>query len=353
MQLNVSVLVSCAFLALAADLAAQPPVNAFHVYSGRTSFTSRGFLGGAAGETLQGYPAAQFRGIGHLGVVPKESRIHGFAMITQDQNRRTSEAYRIVFRRSDDTGGPNTGKKGLLARTGELKLPTPAGTGSLAYSITINLGADGIGVPGKHTFFAGLELSANSNWTSDGQSSHASAYTTPSSTAGDPVRSGAPSHAWQVDATGATRKTNPRSWHYQLLTERGSFQVGVLQSATGGGLYGNCGSYPDADTHGLAFRLRDAALKDKMAAVFVSTALIGGAPLPFDGHLWINPGTLVLVGSGKLSSTGTLELKPAMLGPGKLKMLKGFGNLAFQAVVENVGSGRFALRMFNAHASNL
>ena len=45
--------------------------------------------------------------------------------------------------------------------------------------------------------------------------------------------------------------------------------------------------------------------------------------------LWINPGTLVMVGSGKLSATGTLELKPATWGKGKLAGLTGIGDVAF------------------------
>lgn len=353
MRIQAPVFVLCTLLGLAAALAAQPPLNAFHVYSDRTSFTSRGFLAAAAGELLQGYPAESFRGIGHTGSLPKESKVYAFGVITQDQDRTTSEAFRIVFRGVDNkTGGPDTGPNGLLARTGVLNLPSGGGTGPAVYSVTVNLGSEGVAVPGNHTFFAGLELAANSKWTADGQSVHASAYTEPSSAAGDPVRSGAPNNAWQVDANGVARMTTPRTWNYRLLTQRGAFQVGVLQSASGDGLYGSCGSYPDAETHGLAFRLRDAAMASKPAAVYVSTALIGGAPLPVDGHLWINPGTLVLVGTGTLDSAGALELKPSTFAPGNLKALKGFGNLAFQAVVD-VGSGSLDLRMFNAHAANL
>ncbi len=353
MRPNAPVLVPCTLLLLAAALAAQPPLNALHVYTNRTSFTSRGFLAAAAGEVLQGYPAEQFRGIGHTGSLPKDSRIHAFGVITQDQDQQTSEAFRIVFRRvNNGTGGPDTGPNGLLASTGVLNLPTGAGTGPAVWSVTVNLGAEGVAVSGKHTFFAGVELAANSKWTADGQSVHASAYTDPSSATGDPVRADAPNNAWQVDANGEARMVNPRTWNYSLLTQRGAFQVGVLQSASGDGLYGSCGSYPDAETHGLAFRLRDAAMANKTAAVFVSTALTGGAPLPVDGHLWINPGTLLMVGGGTLDANGVLELKPAMFAPGNLKALKGFGNLAFQAVVD-VGTSRFDLRMFNAHAANL
>jgi hypothetical protein len=353
MRIQAPVLVPCTLLALATTLVAQPPpLNAFHVYSGSTSFTSRGFLAAAAGEVLQGYPAEQFRGIGHTGAQPKESRIHAFGVITQDQDQQTSEAFRIVFRRvNNKNGGPDTGPNGVLARTGTLNLPTGAGTGPAVYSVTVNLG-EGVVVSGKHTFFAGLELAANSEWTADGQSVHASAYTDPSSATGDPVRSDAPNNAWQVDANGVARMVNPRTWNMTLLTQRGAFQVGALQSASGDGIYGSCGSYPDVATQGLAFRLRDAVSANKAAAVYVSTALTGGVPVPVDGHLWINPGTLVMVGAGTLDSNGDLELKPTAFAPGNLTALKGFGNLAFQAVVD-VGTGRFDLRMFNAHASNL
>ena len=340
---------------LAAPMVAQSTaVNAFHVYSNRTSFTSRGFLGGAAGETLQGYPADRYRGIGHKHGVPKKAAVYGFGGIVQDQNRTTAEKYRVIFRRADDTGKPDGTAGGVIARTGELTLPTAPGTGPIAWRLNINLGASGVSTPVKHTFFAGIQLSANARWTSDGQSSHASAYTTPTSTAGDPVRTGAPNHSWQVDAKGAVRNTNPRSWNYELHTRRGAFQIGVLQTATAPGRYGNCGNYPEANIHGLSFRLRDRASANGVAAVFASTSLIGGAPLPFDGHLYINPGTFVLVASGKLSATGELELKPAVFAPGKLKSLKGAGDLVFQGVILNVSKDkRFNIRMMNAQATNL
>ena len=343
---------------LAAAVIAAPTIaqstNIFSVYTGRTSFTSRGFLGTAAGETLQGYPAERFRGIGHHNGVPKTAAVYGFGGIVQDQDRTTEEKYRLIFRRADDMGKPDATAGGVIARSGVLTLAKATGTGPIAWSLNINLGKDGVSTPVKHSFFAGIQLSANARWTRDGQSSHASAYTTPTSGAGDPVRAKAPNHAWQIDAKGVVRNVNPRSWRYELHTRRGAFQIGVRQRATGAALYGNCGNYPDANIHGLAFRLRDRASANGVGAVFASTALIGGAPLPFDGHLYINPGTFVMVGSGKLSATGTLELRPAAFAPGKLKALVGAGDLAFQGVILNVSKDkRFNIRMMNAQASNL
>lgn len=342
-----------AIVGLVATPAMAQTLNVFHVYTDRTSFTSRGFLSGNAGETLQGYPGEQYRGIGDVGTVPKRCKVHALGMITQDQNRGTVEKFAVVFRSAADSGGPDGSAGGVIAKTSKLNLPTLTGSSPVAWSVTVNLGSEGVSVPCKDTFFAGIALDPNSSWTSDGQSTWASAYTNPASTSGDPVRGGAPNHAWQVDAMGAVRNTNPRSWNYNLQTERGAFQIGVLQSATGSGLYGNCGNYPDADVHGLAFRLRDKISADDVAAVFVSTDLIGGMPIPFDGTLWVNPGTFVLVASGKLSATGALELKPAAFGPGKLKDLKGLGNLPFQGVILDVGEGRLNIRTMNAQATNL
>lgn len=340
--------------ALCTAAVAQNPVNDFHVYTDRTSFTSRAFLGGDPGETLQGYPEMQYRGIGDTGDLQsrKACLVYGFGLITQDQNATTVETYWVVFRRATLTGEPDGSPDGLITEFGPFNMPTGPDPVPAAWNITINFASSPVSVPCKDSnFYAGIRLSENQAWTADGQSSWASAYTDPASTAGDPVIAGAPSWAYQVDATGATRPTNPRSWNYRLRTERAVFQIGCVQTTDG--LFGSCGNYPDITVQGLAFRVRDELNANAPFAVFVADSLTGGPPIAFDGHLWLNPGGMLMVAQGTLDAAGTIEFVPPGFGPGEMSQYSGFGNLPFQAAILNVGTGRFPIRTSNAQASHL
>jgi hypothetical protein len=90
-----------ALVVFATDVTAQA-VNDFQVYTNRTSFTSRAFLGPTAGEILQGYPVSQYRGIGDSGAIPKECLVYEFSVVAQDQNSTTVEQYSVIFRRAID-----------------------------------------------------------------------------------------------------------------------------------------------------------------------------------------------------------------------------------------------------------
>jgi hypothetical protein len=204
-------------------------------------------------------------------------------------------------------------------------------------------------------FFAGVGLSANEDWSADGQSIHASAYTAPDSGEGDPVRAGAPNHAYQVDAAGVAAAANPRSWRMWLGTERGAFQIGCIQNG-GAPLFGNCGNYPDVSVHGLGFRIRDEDHAGKTAVLFVSDDLTGGARVKgVDGLFWVSPrhGAMMEVDSGELNANGELILMPELTAPGSDFLLErlGTGILPFTAVIFDENGD--PLRTLNAQAADL
>ena len=236
-----------------------------------------------------------------------------------------------------------------IARIGPFQ--TPAGTGVAAFTITHDFGTEPVTVPGAETFFAGFALSANANWTADGQSVHIALYTDPASPDGDPCRVGAPNHAWNVHDDGTRAQPSSRTWRFRLYTDRGVFQVGAIQGTTN--LYGMCGNYPDVTTQGLSFRIIDAASPNQMAAVLWSTSLTGGVPGIFDGHLWIAPGQLQVLDTGMLDGNGVAEFTPAATAPGSafLQVLAGTGNLPFQGVILDANNA--IIRTTNAQASDL
>jgi hypothetical protein len=295
----------------------------------------------------------QYRGIGDTGEfrTRKTCELLGFGMISQDQDATTLETYWIVFRNAAMTGEPDGSPFGLITEIGPFELPLGPNPTPVAWIITTSF-TTAVQVPCKDTnFYAGIRLSENLAWTGDGQSVWGSAYTDPANAAGDPVIAGAPSWAYQVDTSGAVLPTNPRTWNFRLRTERAVFQIGCVQTTDG--LFGSCGNYPDVTVHGLAFRVRDEMNAGGPFAIFVGDSLTGGPPLAFDGHLWLNPGGMMMVATGTLDATGAAEFVPPGFGPGELLQYAGMGNMPFQAAILNIGNGRFPIRTSNAQASRL
>ena len=230
-------------LMMIAPLAAQ---DRFEVFPTRTEWSvtygARYSPPNSSGELLQGYPNDVFRGLA-LGC-GDDCEIDGLFYQHQDQDGATPETYRLIARRTANSGdGPDARGVGLLFRTGQFRTPTSS-SGVVAH-VTTTTFATPVSLPCTGGLYVGVALSGLSMWPVDGQSIAFANYDYPSPFAppldhdiwyGDQPRSSsrplspAVNHAWYIVGDGATvaRTSTGRTMRIGLFAEAAFLNVGNI-----------------------------------------------------------------------------------------------------------------------------
>lgn len=249
-----------------------------------TSFTDRGDMNdGSGGVVLAEIPGGLVSHLGATGVGTCE--ITSVAMVQQDQNPQTQHQYFILFRRRDASGeGPDLSDEGLLAYAGPLPTPVGASSQPEAFDSVINFNTP-FPASCDSDYFYGLEIQADPNWPSDGQSLHMAHYEL--GQYGDWPRVDAPGLAWSAKIGVAPATQIPAVWNLGLGSAAPVLQVGGNDPNNPGGIestisFGAGGFYPDvSDTgrnDGLHARIGDDENAGGFAILFIGS---GPAPSPF------------------------------------------------------------------------
>lgn len=137
-----------------------------------TSATSRGALGGAAGEVMTRLDGSEHTGWGRIHWPAPERRIEIIDCIVQDQDAASAETFDIILY-PEDAGNP-----GYPLLTSPIPFASgvagPAGTGAQAVVRSISV-PGGVGVPIANEWsdiFVSFSLPANAAWPVDGLSIH-------------------------------------------------------------------------------------------------------------------------------------------------------------------------------------
>lgn len=337
-----------AWLLLGAGLGAQTPLNLDEMYPDATSATSRsGLVPATAGDVLLQYDRTNVLGTGQGITGLPGGRINGFRVVLQDQDAATPEQFSLVVIEDDPTnpGNPNPAPTAELLRTGPI--PTPAGTGPVAFVLTFTLTTPADIAPATSTWYFGVGLPANPSWPLDGLSGHIALYYT--GTAGDNPRAGAPNRTFAVTRPGAmvVQATTERAAAFGLLTEAPAVGLGadITPSAQRGPnpSFGVAGMFPDIAGRGdgLALRLRDTANAGNLTALLMGLAIL---PSPITipgvtGQLFLDPTVTFVVSTQVIPPSGELVVAPPFLSQGQIPHGLSL-RLGFQfATLTNQGQG--------------
>jgi len=322
---------------------AQARVNLAEIYPAATctNYTSRGTLGGNAGEILLEWPESHFSGVGH-DLTGNGTILTGFTHVVQDQNAATTSTYSLLLRRAVG-GRPSTDAAGILLQTSSLSLPQ--GTGTIAWIITHDFASPTTVLPTCDTFYMGVSTVA-APWPNDGLSWHMATATTVGGTQGDNPANDprVPNLAWdRVAGSAVATQPTPRTYRFGLRVGAAVLNLGNIDLGwiSGCGRLNNFTSYglggmwpqitgPRAD--GLWCRVRDAA-SAQGSFVLLSSPLLAcpGIPLPSlaSGALYLYPDRLVPMALGSLGPDG--EGTTQVASPGTIPTALAGRLLDFQA----------------------
>jgi hypothetical protein len=338
-------------LALASTAAAQTQ-NFFGLWPGCTNFTTRGALGGSAGDNLLQIRSSHFSGIAH-DAAGTGTNMTGFRHVLQDQNASTQESYSFIVR-ADNAGAPDCTPTGLLLNTAPVL--SPAGAGTLAWIITGTLATPSTVLPLCATYYIGLALPANANWTADGLSTHMSSYyLLNGSQAGNPAPN-APQLAHNCLNGAPVPITNNRTYRYEVMTLAAVMNL-YNEDPTLVGQTSNCvaptlrdyaagGMWPEnggGRNDGLGCRIDDPLNQGGLfiCLLGVHANFCPGLPIGFlaNGGLYLNPALpLVQLASGALAAT-TGRGEAPIIPPGALPphIVGNLGRFDFQGFT--IGAG--------------
>jgi hypothetical protein len=295
--------------ALSAILNAQTTYQAWDMFPGATSFTTRGSMGGGPGSIYQGVHANTNRGV--MEVRGGSCRIARLSAVIQDQNCGTKEKYGYIVRSGSDVTGPRADSAAVLGRLSGLSFPNGPNN-PCAFIVTSTLATNSrITVPNASHWSYGLEFTPNPGWTRDGHSVHA--------TSGQGTRNPHNSHsrqhdqAWQLVGT-ATAASHPARKLAPRIT------VHVADSAVlklrCGGRPGYGGTFPVASTSTAPLRW-DARVDGGTNAAGLPTLVAlsrirhGGVPVGVSANIYLGAPCIVFSGpKADLKGIAIIPLEP-------------------------------------------
>lgn len=309
--------------------------QSIEIYSGTTSFTSRGNIGVNAGEILQGFHESHWKGIGDTGA---GAFLTGMTIVTQDQNAATQETYDLVVRVGTDAAGPTTGVAGEICSVIGLMPPLGA-NGPAAWVITTNFATGGCRIPTKSHLAAGIRVPV-SGWTADGQSLH---MTNAGAHQSGPHQQ---DHGWQILGAAATAVhfASSRSVRVALLTSAPILQNGVFATTTTAYSRGMGGMFPPTGTHGWSTHVDGGTgFASGVAGLFLSPAVINpGFPVPgIRGTVYLGS-PLISLATVPLDANGRANV--SLVDPIGLYGI----TVYLQAILANISPPGFALTNVNA-----
>ncbi len=279
------------------------------IWPGVTNFTSRGNIGVGDGETLQGFHASYWVGIGNTGPT---CALQGLSALSQDQDVATPELFDWVIRDGDDSFGPylNNPNKPEFLRVVGMSTPPSTGTGPGAFRISTSL-LTPASVPCDAFYAVGLGLPVAPLWPQDGQSTHVS-YGFQGGPATNAQISGAhqEEHGWQVIGTGAaataSHPSSGRSWRYQLLVDTPVMQLGNEDAAATALKLGMGGMFPDTPlgTQQWGAGFSYAAGAGDTGTMLLALAQGPGLPVLPGTMLWLDFNFILVGGSVTLDVNG-------------------------------------------------
>jgi hypothetical protein len=305
----------------------------FAIHPGSTSYTSRGNLGTGSGELLMGLHTSHWRGLGDNG---RACEVTQLGLVDQDQNSNTQETFHLVLRNGTDANGPGTGATDLIGRFGPLSMPSTP-TGSVNAWIQTTTLSTPQAVPCEAHFGWGAELTASSNWSSDGMSVHTAFSRTNRNMQYCHLNSEPHGYYFPAGAAQATADTgNARTWRLRMGVSAANnvLQMGATGTVLGGGAnqrYGMNGMFPNTGET-LSARYTQCTAGATVQS-YVSFGYGTGLSLTAGTRLYLNPAFfMMLVGSTAVGGNethlfGATPATPAVIGP-----------VAFQGAIIDAGS---------------
>lgn len=312
-----------------------------------------------AAEGFQEVSFDYFRGVGDTG--SGQAMARGFYHWAADLDSLTAEVYGVILRTADSNGEPDTTPAGVILEVPNLSLPIGAG-GSTGW-IMIDVFATPAALPLNATWFQGISVLANPAWpASDGYSIWSADTLTAATPAavGENARLGAPAVTW---ASTPTPQTFTTEWTYIMgtLVDNPTLHIGGIDpnsTRTGGAAgtpsYGMAGMFPDISgaprADGLELRMQDNQASNGLAVFAASLGWwpTGGVPFNYGGDLYLDLGTMVILGAA-INTGGSATLP--FIAPGGLSPSLMGVDVMFQGVL--LDPVTLAGRMSNGQVTSL